>query len=157
MSDEPNIRTIEIEGHKFEVDMRTARKIDTFRVGDKVKLLTKDYSGYRTHPAVIIGIDAFQKLPTIVIAYIDDVLATSGGIKLAYLNAQSKEVELCPMCEDDVMPNLDTLKTYFEKGIAAKQAEVQKLVAHKEYFLRHYGAVIGTVPVNIEPAAELPC
>lgn len=50
------VRTIEIEGQKFEIDTRTAKKIEVFRVGDKVRLLTKTYSGYKTHPAVIDGI-----------------------------------------------------------------------------------------------------
>ena len=36
---------VEIDGVKMEVDLRTARRIDTFAVGDNVKVLCKDYNG----------------------------------------------------------------------------------------------------------------
>lgn len=35
-------RIIEIDGVKIEVDLRTAKRIDTYRVGDNVKILNKD-------------------------------------------------------------------------------------------------------------------
>jgi hypothetical protein len=149
-----HIRTIEIEGQKFEVDMRTAKTIDKFRVGDKVKLLTKNYSGYRTHPGVIVGIDAFAKLPTIVIAYIDDVLSAGGNLRMAYFNSQSEDTELCPMVEDDVMPNRETVRSYFDKAIAKKHLEIEAIVTQKEYFLRQYGTVIGTVAGDMSPVME---
>lgn len=38
-------RIVEINGVKIEVDMRTAKRVDSFRVGDNVKVLDKDYNG----------------------------------------------------------------------------------------------------------------
>ena len=38
-------RIVEIDGVKIEVDLRTAKRIDTFRVGDNVKVLCKEYNG----------------------------------------------------------------------------------------------------------------
>ncbi len=145
-----HLRTIEVEGQKFEIDTRAAKKIEVFRVGDKVKLLTKDYSGYRSHPAVIAGIDAFHNLPTVVVAYIDDVLSTGGTLKFAYINSQSTDTELCPMCEDDLVPTRKTILTYFDQAIEKKQREVEEIVTQKEYFLRMYGTVIGTVAQDIK-------
>lgn len=151
-----HIRTIEIEGQKFEIDTRTAKKIEVFRVGDKVRLLTKTYSGYTTHPAVIVGIDAFRVMPTVVVAYIEDILSSGGTIKIAYFNSQSKDTELCPMCEDDLLPTRETILIYFSQAIEKKQREIETIAAQKEYFLRMYGAVIGTTveEINIEIPSE---
>jgi len=33
--DTPDFQTIEVNGIKLEIDMRTARRIDTFKVGDR--------------------------------------------------------------------------------------------------------------------------
>jgi hypothetical protein len=35
---------IEVSGVKLEVDLRQARRIEEIRIGDRVKVLTKDYS-----------------------------------------------------------------------------------------------------------------
>ena len=153
-----HVRTIEIEGQKFEIDTRTAKKIEVFRVGDKVRLLTKSYSGFETHPAVIVGIDAFKNLPTVVVAYIDNILSSGGEIKIAYINSQSKDTELCPMCEDDLLPTQATILAYFNQAIEKKQGEMEGIVAQKEYFLRMYGTVVGTAAedINVESQAHRP-
>ena len=41
MADEKRI--IEIDGMKVEVDLRHAKRVDTFKVGDNVKILDKSY------------------------------------------------------------------------------------------------------------------
>lgn len=143
MTANEHVRTIEVEGHKFEVDLRTAKKIEAYRVGDRVKLLTKGYSSWTTHPGVICGIDAFKNLPTIVIAYVESIFSNEGKVSFAYLNAESKDVEICPMAEDDIMPNRDTIVMHFDKAVAKKQAEIDGMLDHKEYFLRQYGVAFG--------------
>ena len=62
---------IEINGSKFDVDFREAKEINTFKVGDKVKVLKKKYLEHVVYPGIIVGFEQFQKLPTIVIAYLD--------------------------------------------------------------------------------------
>ena len=37
-------RIIDINGMKMEVDLRTAKRIDTFKVGDNVKVLATEYN-----------------------------------------------------------------------------------------------------------------
>ena len=39
---------IEINGLKLEIDLRSAKRIDSFRVGDNVKILRKDYNSYKS-------------------------------------------------------------------------------------------------------------
>lgn len=157
MSESDHIRIIEVSGQKFEVDLRSAKKVDTFRVGHKVKVLVKDYSGYRAFPGIICGIDAFKKLPTIVVCYIESVLYgdPKGEIKFAYINSASGDnYELCPMSEDDVVPNRDTVIGYFDRAAAVKRRELEDIEARKSYFLRQYGTAFGVGAAEIGKALD---
>jgi len=54
-------RIIEINGIKMEVDLRTAKRIDTFKVGDPVKILDCTYSTPQIYAGVIVGFAEFNK------------------------------------------------------------------------------------------------
>lgn len=151
-----NIRVIEIEGVRLEVDMRTAKRIDSFKVGDRVKVLVKQYDRYQSHPASIVAIDAFKNLPTVVIAYIDDVFNNKGEVRFAYLNAQSKDIEICPMAEDDVVPTRQTILAYFNEAQKRKQQELDEITARKEWFLRQYGVAFGTSAADMAQGTTAP-
>jgi ribosomal protein L19 len=86
---------VEINGVKLEVDLRTAKTVEEYRVGDTVKLLKKEYGdSYKSYAGMIVGFDPFISLPTIIVAYIDQ--SYSGvDIKFDYLNAKSEGVEIC--------------------------------------------------------------
>jgi len=146
-------RIIEIEGVKVEVDLRKAKNIDAFKVGDKVKVLTKNYSGYKSSPGVIVGFDCF----TIVVAYLNDPLSYEGNggkVEFAYLNAESKDVELCPMLDDDIIPTKATMIEYFDRAIQKSLKQVEAITERKEYFLRRYGAAFAIDKKDM--AAESP-
>jgi hypothetical protein len=112
----------------------------------------KDYSGYKTSPGVIVGIDVFKKLPTIVIAYMPSVLKwdSNANIEFAYLNALSTDLEICPMCEDDVLPNRETIVMAFDRAIADGECKMSALRAKKEFFLRQYGSAFSVDAVDME-------
>lgn len=142
------MRTIEVSGVKFDVDMRTARKIDTYKVGDRVKVLVKNYSGYTSYPGAIVAIDAFKNLPTVVIAYVPNVFGNDGKVEFAHLNENTKDVEICPMVEDDIVPTRQTVIKYFNESIAKKQQEIREIETRKEFFLRQYGVAFGNVAAD---------
>jgi hypothetical protein len=55
------MRVVEINGIKVEVDLRTAKRVDSYSVGTPVKLLKQEYSDtYTTYTGVIIGFDEFK-------------------------------------------------------------------------------------------------
>ena len=66
---------VEVNGIKLEVDLRTAKRIDQLTdqltIGSRVKCLVKQYSDFKTVPGVVVGFEPFEKLPTIVVAYLD--------------------------------------------------------------------------------------
>lgn len=56
---------VEINGIKLEVDLRTAKRVEEYKVGDMVKVLKKEYGdSYKSYAGMIVGFDAFVALPT---------------------------------------------------------------------------------------------
>ena len=132
---------IEVSGVKLEVDLREAKKIEKYRVGDNVKVLKKgQYSSdtYKSYPGVIVGFDAFKERPTIVIAYLD-VDYSSAKVGFLYLNKDSSDVEICPMIGEDVVINKTTAIEALDREIIKKQQELQDLEMKKKYFLDNFG------------------
>ena len=82
-------RIVEIDGVKIEVDLRTAKRVDTYKVGDNVKILDKQYSDYKVKPGIIVDFAEFQELPTMVIAVFNEgTWVSSPSIEFIYYNAK---------------------------------------------------------------------
>lgn len=135
-------RIIEINGIKCEIDDRHITKVEEYRVGTRVKCLVKNYSGYAVHPGVIVSIDAFEKLPTINVAYVPDTFGTAGEVKFQAFNANTTEFEIVPLDPDDILPSKETIRDYFDKSIAKKRAELQEMEDRKGFFLRAFGRAL---------------
>ena len=128
---------IEINGIKLDVDLRTARLIDTYKVGDTVKVLAKDYSSYVSYLGVIVGFDAFERLPTIIVAYL--VASYNCEIKFAYINAESKDIEICRLNEWDIPYTKQDMINKFNTEINKKEEELRNIEAKKNIFELHFG------------------
>lgn len=132
---------IEVNGVKLEVDLRTAKRIDTVRVGDKVKIL--DSSGYGdpvVHPGIVVGFEPFNNLPTIVVAYIKGRgWGDSAQIHFLYFNSQSEKFELIVSNDDVKLDRENALQSFNqkEKKIMDELAEVREM---RDYFERNFRA-----------------
>jgi hypothetical protein len=126
---------IEINGVKLEADLRQAKRIDSIRVGSRVKVLTKEYSTWKVSHGVVIGFEPFSSLPTIIVA-VAEVTYSNAKINFVYYNAESKEVELVVAHDDDVaaLDQNDFLRQV-DREIAKKEAEIKELQDRKAYFL----------------------
>lgn len=130
---------IEINGVKLEVDLRNAKRIDQLTIGSRVKCLVKQYQDFATFPGVIVGFEPFQKLPTIVVAY----LATdysSAGLKFKSFNAETKDFEVVADLDNNAL-EVDRANVIqkMDREIAKKQAELDEIEAQKAFFLAHFG------------------
>ncbi len=135
-------KIIEVGGIKLEVDMRYAKVIEHYQIGQKVKVLIKKYSDtYESHPGIIVGFDNFKTLPTIVIAHTKQEY-NGADIEILYLNSASKDVEICPMIDDDLKLNHDATVNAFDRGIAKKRQELEDLEMKKAYFIERFGQII---------------
>lgn len=131
-------RIIEINGIKLEVDLRTAKRIDSFRVGDNVKILIEEYNNkFTPHLGVIIGFDNFQTTPTIIVAYLD-VSYNSATIKYAYINSH-KGTELCPINDWDIPYTKTDIVTMLEGEINKAKEALRDLETKKNVFLSTFG------------------
>lgn len=136
-------RVIEINGTKFEVDMRQARRVDEFRVGDRVKLLKKRWSGsdtWESYFGVIAGFDDFKNLPTVIVAYLDPHGDNSepAGLRYCYFNANSKDAEICASADGDLPLKRAHVLRLMEAAIEKKRMEVRDLEERMAYFKQHF-------------------
>lgn len=128
---------IEINGVKLEVDLRNAKRIDEFKVGDNIKFLRKDYSDYKSLPGVIIAFDHFEKLPTIIIAYIEDSYSEC-VVKFAYYNAQSKDMEICHMADHERVLDKKRCEDMLQDKIERLERDLDDLKRKKNFFIEKY-------------------
>lgn len=149
-------QVIEINGIKMEVDLRHAKRIDTFKVGDRVKLLKKEqYSATPTiHHGVIVGFDAFEKAPTIIVAYMTD--AYSPEIKIANINSlQGENVTYELIADvDKALPIAkgDVLRV-FDREVSKSLENIRDQFRKKRYFISRFGQMFGESKAEI--AAQL--
>jgi hypothetical protein len=133
-----HLKTIEINGCKFEIDLRTAKQITTYRVGDKVKVLIKTYgNNYNACHGVIVAFDSFNALPTVTVCYISNDY--SGEIKFASINKETTELEIAP-CADDLLVEKADILAKLDREVTRKEAELEDLVRKRNYFLQRFGA-----------------
>jgi hypothetical protein len=129
---------IEINGIKMEVDLRSAKKIENYKVGDNIKVLVKKYSEtYESYYGVIVGFDEFEKLPTINVCYVESSY-NSAEIKMLSINSKTEGHEICHIPEHENIFNETRVVDMLDNKIAKAQDEVDTLTRKKYYFLNFY-------------------
>ena len=137
---EESKRIVEIDGVKVEVDLRTAKRVDSFKVGDNVKILDTNYSGYKVKPGIIVDFAEFKELPTIVIAVFEEgSWSTSPSISFIYYNSETSEkIEIVPASDDKIKLSKDGVIEKFEREIQKKKNEYTDLQNQLDYFKKHF-------------------
>lgn len=129
---------VEVNGVKLEIDLRSAKKIEQFKVGDKIKVLIKSYANsFTSHIGVIAGFDCFVERPTIIIAYIDASYSKT-ELKFVHLNKDSKDIEICAAQDFDMTYEKADIILKFNDEINKKLDEIKDLEAKKNYFIENF-------------------
>jgi len=129
---------IEINGIKLEIDMRHAKRIDNFYIGDRVKLLIVDsYSATKVYPGTIVSFENFKSLPTIVVAYIENSYGTQ-SLKFAYINSSNPKAEIVKAVDNLLDIDKTNILHHFNSEISKKQIELDDLKVKKQYFLDNF-------------------
>ncbi len=134
-----NKRIIEIDGVKLEIDLREAKQVDKFRVGQSVKVLVEEYENkFESYPGAIIGFDNFKNRPTIVVAYLK--AGYSGAeVEYAYIcEGQKKKVEIVPVSDEEISFDKGRIIDLLNREIETKEQEYKDAKAKKAYFLKHF-------------------
>lgn len=134
-------RIVEIDGVKIEVDMRTAKRIDTFAVGDNVKVLCKGYNdSYKVKPGIITDFANFKEKPTIVVAVFNDGgWSSSPNIEFIYIyEGMEDKYEIIFADDEELHLTKDGVVEKFERKIQKKRNEAQDLQNQLDYFNKHF-------------------
>lgn len=138
MSDEYK-QIIEVNGVKLEVDLRSAKKIEHFKVGDRVKVLVKKYSdSFSVHFGMIVGFDAFTELPTIIVAYLESTY-NELPLKFVYINSKNKDSQICMADNSDLGLQKCDILGEFNKKQAKLEEELRDLEIKRKYFVDMFG------------------
>lgn len=136
-----NKRIVEIDGVKIEVDLRSAKRIDTFRVGDNVKVLCKDYNNqFKVKPGIITDFANFKEKPTIVVAVFNEgSWSSSPSIEFIHIyEGMEDKFEIVYTSDEDLRLTKDGVIEKFEREIQKKRNEAQDLQNQLEYFKKHF-------------------
>lgn len=132
------IREIEIDGIKVEVDLRSVKKIDVFKIGDNVKILKKEYNDtFKTYSGVIIDFVAFKERPAIVVAYFEQDY-TGVNIHFETITKDTQGIEIAPCLPHEMTINKDRVIDKFNYEIDQQQHKVDELKAKRDYFIKNF-------------------
>jgi len=146
------MKVVEINGIKLEIDERTARTIEQYKVGDKVKILVKQYGdSYKIYPGLIIGFANFTMMPSIEIMYVDKDRWESDAFHIVCLNAKTENYEIAPMSEIENILDKQSVIDKFDSSIAKRELELEDLKLKREYFVKRFSQAF-EAPVNVEVA-----
>ena len=133
MEDEKRI--IEINGIKMEVDLRNAKRIDTFRVGDPVKVLDLNYTNGIIKAGVIVGFAEFQKKPSIEIMVLDDSYSGVDFKFISVSNEVDSKYEIVHYNNYEKIFTKSNVLDKFNREIEKKKIEIEELERKKKYYI----------------------
>ena len=132
------MRTIEINGMKFDVDMSTAKRIDEFKIGDNVKVLKKSYNDkYDVLAGVIVEFVNFKDLPTMIIATFKQEYSGS-TLDFINFNAETEGIEITLCCEHELKLEKCKVVDKMQGEIDKKRHEMEDMIARRDYFEKYF-------------------
>lgn len=135
-----NKRIVEINGIKLEVDLRSARRIDEFRVGDNVKVLDSRNGKSLVRSGVITDFANFKELPTLIVAmYCPPDYWSKPSVEFLYYNSQTEDVEIVGVSAEEVIVSRETVVQKFHDEIAKKRDELNDLIIKRDTFVKYFG------------------
>ena len=136
MSDE-NKRIVEINGVKLEVDLRTAKVIDFYKVGDPVRVFhpKSQYSPAEVRPGVIVGFCEFSENPAIeVMEFHCDYSSITFKI-VTIAEGMNDDLQIAPYSKYEGLISQADVVTKFDRLIQQKELELSDLHLKKKYFI----------------------
>lgn len=133
-------REIEVNGVKLEVDMRYAKRIDVFQVGDTVKVLDKRNDRNELKTGVITDFANFKDLPTMMVAvYMAGDYWTKPTIEFIPYNNDTKDIEIVGVSAEELIVSRETITQKFDDQIAKKRDELNDLIIKRDTFVKYFG------------------
>jgi hypothetical protein len=133
-------RIVEIDGVKLEIDLRTAKVIDHYRIGDPVRILhpVSNYNSATINPGVIVGFCEFDSNPAIEIL---ELKVDYSGINfnlVTIVSGQKNDVQIAPYDKYEGLISQTDVVTRFDRKIQEKELELADLKLKKKYFIDNF-------------------
>jgi hypothetical protein len=134
---EENKRIVEINGVKLEVDLRTAKVIDTFKVGDPVRVYhpKNDYRSAEIRPGVIVGFCEFSKSPAIEIMELKSDYSGIVFENVVIAEEINNGLQIAAYDKYEGLISRADVVTKFDRLIQQKELELSDLKLKKKYFI----------------------
>lgn len=133
-------KIIEVNGIKLEVDMRYAKRIDEFKVGDTVKVLDNRNDRNELKSGVITDFANFKELPTIMVAvYKSGDYWSAPTIEFIPYNAETEGIEIVGVSAEEVIVSRETIVQKFNDNIERKRDELTDLIIKRDTFVKYFG------------------
>ena len=133
-------RIVEINGVKLEVDMRYARRIDEFKVGDTVKVLDNRNEKNEMRTGVITDFANFKELPTMMVAiYKAGSYWEDPTIEFIPFNAETKDIEIVGVSAEEVIVSRETIVQKFDDEITKQRDKLNDLIIKRDTFVKYFG------------------
>ena len=137
-------KIIEVNGIKMEVDMRYAKRIDEFRIGDTVKVLDNRNDRNELKTGVITDFANFKELPTIMVAvYKQGDYWSAPTIEFIPYNSDTENIEIIGVSAEEVIVSRETIVQKFDDNIAKKRDELNDLIIKRDTFVKYFGTERG--------------
>jgi hypothetical protein len=135
MNDESK-RIVEIDGVKIEVDLRTVKVIDHYKVGDPVQILHPGEGyGCGIKAGVIVGFCDFNENSAIEIIELDADYTGVNFKTLTVVSGQKNNVQIAPYDKYQGLISQADVVTRFDREIQKKELELADLKLKKKYFI----------------------
>jgi len=134
---EENKRIVEINGVKLEVDLRTAKVIDTFKVGDPVRVYhpKQDYRSAEINVGVIVGFCEFSSNPAIEVMELNTDYSSIEFRTVVICGEINNGIQLAPYDKYEGLISHADVVTKFDRLIQKKELELSDLKLKKKYFI----------------------
>jgi len=105
-----------------------------------VKCLIKGYGDeYKVLPGVIVGFEPFEKLPSIVVAYLETDYS-SASIKFKSYNTKSTDFEIVADIDNNALEvNKADILNKFERELERKRLELEEIEQKRDFFTKTFG------------------
>ena len=134
-----NKRIVEVNGLKLEVDMRYAKRIDEFRVGDTVKVLDSRNGKNELRTGVFTDFANFKELPTIIVAaYVAGDYWARPSIEFIPYNNETEDIEIVGVSAEELIVSRETITQKFDDEIAKKRDELNDLIIKRDTFVKYF-------------------
>lgn len=136
-----NKRIVEINGIRLEVDLRSARRIDEFKVGDTVKVLDNRNDKNKVRTGVITDFANFKELPTIMVAmYQEGDYWSKPNIEFIPYNSNTERIEIVGVSAEEIIVSKETIVQKFDDEISKKRDELNDLIIKRDTFVKYFGS-----------------